>query len=255
MRNFKQATFAFLLTLFLVFFVAIYLQAQVDTTAKKDTTVKPADTTALPKDTAATPHMDTTTMHPVAPAAAATQITESAPAEKPKGRSTFIIYGGPNVSTLRVESEELNKESKTGFQIGLSWRKAGFFYTQFGIRYNSPVYSVFPAVGRSDSGDHKFSVSDIDVPITVGLNFLSGRILGLRAFLGAVPAFNIGVGDNDEGISKDSVNTFIFYGQGGIGVDVLFLSIDLGYNYGFSDLIKNHNSKPGQGFLNIGFKF
>jgi hypothetical protein len=241
MKNFKQAVFAFVLTLVLIFFLGKHSQAQVDTTAKKDTTV-------TPKDTAVTPAAATT-----APTAT-TQTTESAPSEEPKGRSTFIIYAGPNVSTLRVESEELNKDSKTGFHVGLSWRKAGFFYTQFGLRYNNPVYSVFPT-GRPSSGDNKFSVSDIDIPITVGLNFLSGRILGLRGFLSAVPAFNIGVGDNDEGISKDSVNTFIFYGQAGLGVDVLFLSIDIGYNYGFSDLIKNYNSKPGQGFLNIGFKF
>ena len=147
-----------------------------------------------------------------------------------------------------------NKDSKTGFHVGISWRKAGFFYTQIGIRYNNPVYSVLPR-GATSGGDNEFSVSDIDVPITVGLNFLEGRILGLRAFLGVVPAFNIGVGDNDVGFSKDEVNTFIFYGQAGIGVDVLFLAIDLGYNYGFSDLIKDYESKPGQGFLNIGFKF
>ncbi len=250
MRSFKQIVSALVFTLAFVFFLSKPSQAQDTSAVTKDTTVTPMDTTVTPKDTTVAPK-DTT----VAPAAAATtQTTESAPAEKPKGRSTFIIYAGPNVSTLRVNSEELSKESKPGYHVGLSWRKSGFFYTQLGVRYNSPVYSVFPSTG-SDSGDHKFSVSDIDIPITVGLNFLGGRILGLRAFLGAVPAFNINVGSNDEGFDKDNVNTFIFYGQAGIGVDVLFLSIDIGYNTGFSDLIKNYNSKPGQGFVNIGFKF
>ena len=153
-----------------------------------------------------------------------------------------------------MESNELEKESKTGWHVGISWRKGGFFYTQIGVRYNSPTYSVFPR-GATSTGDHKFTVSDIDVPINVGLNLLSGRLFGLRGFIGAVPAFNISVGDNDYQISKDSINTFIFYGQAGIGVDVLFLAIDLGYNYGFSDLIKDRKSKPGQAFLNVGFKF
>lgn len=226
MKNVKQVVSAFVITLALVFFLANHSQAQVDTTAKKDTTAAPPPATT----------------------------TGTAPAEKPKGKSTFIIYAGPNVSALNVESDQLNKDSKAGFHVGLSWRKSGFFYTQLGVRYNNPVYSVFPRTSTG-SGDHEFSVSDIDVPITVGLNFLGGRILGLRVFLGAVPAFNIGVGDNDQGISKDDVNTFIFYGQAGIGVDVLFLAIDLGYHYGFSDLFKDYESKPGQGFLNIGFKF
>ena len=67
--------FALVLTMVFVFFLGKHSQAQVDTTAKKDTTVTPKDTT-------------------VTSAAATTQTTQSAPAEKPKGRSTFIIYAG-----------------------------------------------------------------------------------------------------------------------------------------------------------------
>ena len=94
MRNFKQAAFAFLLTLSCFFRGNIFASTGY-TTAKKDTTVKPADTTALPKDTAATPHMDTTTMHPVAPAAAATQTTESAPGGKAQGKIDFHYLRRP----------------------------------------------------------------------------------------------------------------------------------------------------------------
>ena len=79
MRNFKQVFSALAITLALVFFLANHSQAQVDTTTKKDTTVAPAPT----------------------------QTTASAPAEKPSGKSTFIIYAGPNISTLRAESDEL----------------------------------------------------------------------------------------------------------------------------------------------------
>ena len=236
MRTFKQVISTFMLTLVFVFFLAIHSQAQVpgDTTIHKDTTVTPTTTTTTTptQSTASTP-----------------------PAEQPKVKS-FIIYAGPNISTLRVESEELNKESETGFHVGLSWRTKGAFYTQFGLRYNSPVYSIFPKTG-SDSGDHKFTISDIDVPITAGINLLSGndRGLNLRGYLGVVPAFNIGVGDNDAGFAKDSVNTFVLYGQAGLGVDVAFLVFEVGYNYGFKDIIKNYNSKPGQWFLNIGWRF
>jgi hypothetical protein len=254
MKQFKKAIFAFVLTLGLMFLMGERLQAQVDTT-KKDTVVAPMDTTVKHVDTTVK-HVDTTATSPAAaPAAVATTAAvATAPTEKPPKKSTFIIYAGPNVSTLHVESADFEKESKTGYHVGLSWRRSGFVFTQLGVRYNSPVYSVFKQ-GRADSGDHKFSISDIDVPVTVGLNLLSGRLLGLRAFISAVPAFNLSVGDNDQGVSKDNINTFVFYGQVGIGVDVLFLSIDLGYNYGFSDIIKDYNSKPGQGFLNIGFKF
>jgi len=91
----------------------------------------------------------------------------------------------------------------------------------------------------------------------LGINILSAtdKVLALRGFISAAPSFNIGVGDNDYGYDKDKIETFNFAGTLGIGVDVLFLVFELGYNYGFIDLIKDKDSKPGQAFLNIGFRF
>jgi hypothetical protein len=231
MRTFQKIVSVFVLSLGLVFFVVQQSQAQVDSTAKKDTvpaTTQPAATTST-----------------------------STSSSKPKEKPTIILYAGPNISTLTVESGELDKESKTGFHVGLSWRSKGFLYTQFGLRYNNPVYSILP-VGGSITGDHTFSVSALDIPITLGINILNAtdKVLNLRGFISAMPSFNLGVGDNDYHIEKDDVESFVFYGQLGLGVDVLFMVFELGYNYGFSDLFKNTDkSKPGQGFLNIGFRF
>jgi len=227
MRTFQQIGSGIVFSLALVFSPANQSQAQVDTTAKKDTIPPTAVTTT-----------DTTT------------------APKAKEKSRFLIYAGPNISTLRVESDELQNESVTGFHIGLSWRSKGFLFSQFGLRYNNPVFSLLPANGR-DSGDHKFSVSAIDIPLTLGINILSAtdKVLNLRGFISAVPSFNIGVGDNDYGYDKDKIETFNFAGTLGIGVDVLIMVFELGYNYGFIDLIKDKDSKPGQAFLNIGIRF
>ena len=169
-------------------------------------------------------------------------------APKPKQKSRFVLYAGPNISTLREESGDLKDESLTGFHIGISWRSKGFLFSQFGLRYNNPVFSLLPANGR-DSGDHKFSVSAIDIPLTLGINILSAtdKVLALRGFISAVPSFNIGVGDNDYGYDKDKIETFNFAGQLGIGIDVLFLVFEIGYNYGFIDLIKDAGKQAGPG--------
>ena len=229
MRTLKQTGVAVMISLALVFFLANVAHAQVDTTAKKDTVPPPPNTTAPPASTT----------------------TEPQPTPK-----RFVIYAGPNISTLRVNSEELEDDTQTGWHVGLSWRSKGFLFSQFGLRYNSPVFSLFPANG-SGTGDHKFSVSSIDIPLTLGINILSAtdKVLALRGFISAVPSFNIGVGDNDYGYDKDKIETFNFAGTLGIGVDVLFLVFELGYNYGFIDLLKDKDSKPGQAFLNIGFRF
>jgi hypothetical protein len=41
----------------------------------------------------------------------------------------------------------------------------------------------------------------------------------------------------------------------GIGVDVLFMVFEIGYNHGFIDLLEDKESKPGQGFINLGIRF
>jgi hypothetical protein len=228
MRTIKQIGSVVVLTLALVFFLVNYSQAQVDTTAKKDTV--PVTTVPVTTETTAAP---------------------------PKKETRFVIYAGPNISTLRVESQDLKEESQTGWHVGLSWRSKGFLFSQFGLRYNSPVYSLLPANATNTSGDHKFSVSSIDIPLTLGINILSAtdKVLALRGFISAVPSFNISVGDNDYSYDKDKIETFNFAGTLGLGVDVLFLVFEIGYNYGFIDLLKDADSKPGQAFLNIGFRF
>ena len=49
----------------------------------------------------------------------------------------------------------------------------------------------------------------------------------------------------------------MFYGQGGVGINNAFIFIELGINYGFSDIINVENTKtiPSQGVVNLGFWF
>jgi len=69
------------------------------------------------------------------------------------------------------------------------------------------------------------AIRSVEVPITGGINFLSAinRVVALRLFISAVPAINLGVGENDLGLTKDDINSFVFYGQAGLGVNVAFL--------------------------------
>ena len=71
-----------------------------------------------------------------------------------------------------------------------------------------------------------------------------------------MPSFTLGVGDNIHGITKDQVNSFIFYGQVGVGVDIAFFVIEVGWNYGFQDALTNDiKSNPSQVYFNLGARF
>jgi len=173
--------------------------------------------------------------------------------DKAKRKDEFIPYVGVNFNQLSVSSSDYESNMGVGYHLGFNYKRGKFFYWQVGVRFNNAVYDL---TDNSDSTD-AVSVRDIDIPVTGGINFLSplNRIVALRLFISAVPAFTLGVGDNGLGIKKDNINSFILYGQAGIGVNVAFLVIEAGYNYGFQDLLKDKESKPGQVFVNLGFRF
>lgn len=174
-----------------------------------------------------------------------------------KRKDEFILFTGVNFNQLNVESTDFEVTSDVGYQFGGYYKRGKFFYWQAGARYSNAAYSLQDLKNPSDSTAYDFSVKSIDIPLTAGINILSAtnRILALRIFVSADPTINFGVGDNDLGIEKDDINSFILYGQGGIGVNVAFLVIEAGYNYGLQDLFKDKKSVPGQVFINLGFRF
>jgi hypothetical protein len=210
----------------------------------------------VPSDTAKA-KVDTTTMLPadtVKPAqAAATTPPASEKKAKPKQLNFYI---GGNSNTMSGSTASYNANSALGYQLGVAFKKGGFTYWQVGLMYNYSAFGFNTVASNIDTG--KLNVQALDIPVTLGINFLSfAKIVGLRAFVSAIPAFTLGVGNNDFGISKDNVNSFVFYVGGGIGVDIFFLMIDIGYNYGTGSLMKNSASStnPGQAYLNLGFRF
>ena len=210
----------------------------------------------VPSDTTKA-KVDTTTMMPADTAKPAQAAPATAPPEEKKAKpKQFNFYIGGNSNTMSGSTASYNANSALGYQIGVAWKKGGFTYWQVGLMYNYSSWGFNSVATTVDTG--KLNVQALDIPVTLGINFLSfAKIVGLRAYVNAVPAFTLGVGSNSFGISKDDVNSFIFYVGGGIGVDILFLMIDIGYNYGTGSILKNSASStnPGQAYVNLGFRF
>ena len=197
--------------------------------------------------------------------------TETKPVDEPekkednqkkdkKRKDEFKVFVGANFNNFGVDETKYKSELGIGYLLGGSYKRGKFFYWEVGARYNNPVFNISD-VNSSDSSsyiDGLFSVRSVDVPLTVGINFLSitSRVVGLRVFVSAVPTFALGVGGNDHEIVLDDINTFNLYGQGGVGLDVAFLFLEAGINYGFNDFFKNDiKSNPYQLFVNLGFRF
>lgn len=202
--------------------------------------------------------VDTTTKPVLVDTLKAVQTDTAATAvkEKKKKKDKFLIYGGANFSNMDIGSSQVQANSGLGYHLGVAYKRGNFFYWQVGARYNSAVYNFVKTSNNSDTS--KLTVRAFDVPLTAGINFLSftDRLVALRVFVSAVPSFTVGVGDNNLNITKENVNSFILYGQAGIGVDIAFVLIETGYNYGFQNLLKDYSSSnPGQFFVSLGFRF
>ena len=210
----------------------------------------------VPSDTTKA-KVDTTTMMPADTAKPAQAAATTPPASEKKAKpKQFNFYIGGNSNTMSGSTASYNANSALGYQFGVAFKKGSFTYWQVGLMYNYSAFGFNTVATNIDTG--KLNVQALDIPLTVGINFLSfAKIVGLRAYVNAMPAFTLGVGNNDFGISKDNVNSFLFYVGGGIGVDILFLMIDIGYNYGTQSLLKNSvsSTNPGQVYVNLGFRF
>ena len=178
-----------------------------------------------------------------------------------KRKDEFKVFAGINFNNLNISSDHFEPKMGIGWALGASYKRGKFFYWELGAVYNNAVYNLTDATIPKDSSsyfDGVFSVKRIDIPVSFGINILSltSRIVGLRAFVSAVPSFAIGVGGNDLNISMDNINTFNFYGQAGVGVDITSIFIELGFNYGINEMFQNYSpANPYQAYLNLGFRF
>ena len=174
------------------------------------------------------------------------------------------MSAGLGLNTLNLDSEDnIVSNSTEGFNLGFSYKRGRFFYYEVGARYNYRAFSVSGVSDESNStAESNFSVSTLDLPITGGINITSfaDRLIGLRVFVSAIPSFLVSQDIDELPLEKDDINNFMLYGQGGIGIDITVFFIEIGYNYGFSNLINDIDSEsitsnPGQAYLNIGFRF
>ena len=177
-----------------------------------------------------------------------------------KRKDEFKVMAGINFNHLNIDENYFSSSFTPGFQLGASYKRGKFFYWELGVEYDNSIYQLEwnNAPDTVSWFDGLFSVRSVEIPVTFGTNVLSltSRLAGLRVFIGVDPSFQLGIGKNDIGISLEDLNSFIMKGRLGAGLDVAFIFLEAGFQYGFTDLLENDiKSKPMQVYLNLGFRF
>jgi hypothetical protein len=185
------------------------------------------------------------------------------------GQFALGVKIGYNANKLSTNIDTIKSQVNSGFHIGL--------YTHIGKRlYFAPelLYTmsggVFTESGNlSTSGwKQKITIGSLDVPLLVGFKIIHSDAITWRIELGPEMSFVVNKKVADEEsvtgpITTADINTANWYVMGGTGIDILFLALDIRYQYGLNQLIKdaemagktyNFDTKNGIFTVSLGFK-
>jgi hypothetical protein len=182
-----------------------------------------------------------------------TVIEKSSKNQVHKRVSDFRIYGGVSTSKILLSNSSYESAYAAGYNLGFSYRKGRFAYWEMGVNYNNSVVTLEDLMIQEEN----MQIRQLEVPVSVGINALSltRRVLGVRIFGGVVPGYIVGIEDNPFNLDTEDFNRFQMSGRVGVGVDVLFLFFEGGYQYGFTSMLKNQDSNLSQLDFRLGFRF
>ncbi len=158
------------------------------------------------------------------------------PAAAQVGITAGGLYSDAN---LEVDGASVDTESRTGFQFGVSYATGSVFGVIFGGYYSQKGFDVA-------NTDDRVRLSYIEVPVmaVVRLPFLE-RTIGPRLYGGINGGFEVSCDTegSDSSTLCEETNSFDFGLKGGLGLQVLFIGLDLAYTYGLTDVAKEESVK------------
>lgn len=163
---------------------------------------------------------------------------------------TLRPYAGINSNSLTEDFEDSEWKSKIGYQVGVDFQIGSKFYIQPGIQAEfakNEIKSLIPGVDE----DFEFKRTHLRIPVMIGYAF--GEIDGdfaARIFTGPNASIVISGEADGEDIKEDLKNA-VFGWNIGAGVDFSILFLDLGYQFGLSEVFDSEdfdNSSKGNSF-------
>ena len=174
-----------------------------------------------------------------------------------KAQFNLGIKGGINFS--KIDADNVNKSSVTGYQAGLFARVGGGIYLQPEL-YLSSSGGDFDANNNGTSYNAHVKFTNLNVPLLLGFR-AGAKNLNFRVMGGPVYMYAL---DKSETFSANFTEAYQDFGkyknstfgvQGGAGVDIGNITADLRYQAGLTHVNDNFNQRQNLWALSVGFKF
>jgi hypothetical protein len=160
------------------------------------------------------------------------------------GQFTLGFRAGYNANKLATSLESIRSRFGSGFHAGAFLRTGDRIYFAPELTY---TFSSGSFTNDSTNGTwtkQKFTVGSLDVPLLVGFKIINTGFFKWRVELGPVTSFVVhkkvkNYDDLTGPVESASFNTANWMIMAGTGIDFLFLTLDIRYEYAFNSLIKN----------------
>jgi hypothetical protein len=174
-----------------------------------------------------------------------------------KAQFNLGIKGGINFS--KIDADNLNRSTVSGYQAGLFARVGSNFYVQPEL-YFSSCGGDFDSNNNGTAYSAHVKFNDLNVPLLLGYRFGPNKI-NFRLMAGPVYTYALSTdktfSDNFTAAYQDfgRYKSSTFSIQAGAGVDIGSITADLRYQAGLENVNDNFNQKLNLWALSVGFKF
>lgn len=165
---------------------------------------------------------------------------------------------GINISSLSTETSE--QGSRIGMQVGADLQikstKKSWFFWQPGLHYYRTGALLVNQNTTQQEMENQIYFSSLKTPISGGM-YLTGSdgILRIRLNAGVTPTLLLGVEENEYGLTREAFSRATLGLNAGLGIEVLFVTIDVSYEHGLTPMVTGNNGTNQVLSISAGIRF
>lgn len=186
------------------------------------------------------------------------------------GQFALGVKLGYNANKLSTNLDTIKSQFNSGFHVGIFTRFGKRFYVAPELQYTMSG-AVFTNEGNLSTSNwkQKITIGTLDIPVMLGFKIIHSDFITWRIELGPQASFVVNKKIKDETsiigpIKESNINSVNWYVLGGTGIDILFLKLDIRYQYGLNQLLQDvqsigsssstYNARNQMFVISLGFK-
>ncbi len=173
-------------------------------------------------------------------------------ASAPRAQMQFAVTGGLNYSYFNKVPPVSDAFSSLGYMIGVRGSLGSNFFVEPAIQFTSFGSTLTTS---NDATAHQMRSNYIRVPLEAGVKLFDDFPVNLEARAGIGESFLVGYSDQATGkgqpFTRSDINAMRTTAIIGGGVRVLFLKLDVEYEWGLTDFFKNKGGTDFRAFYII----